>query len=286
MSLLPSLLSPSDITLRNNIQIFGKGEETILLAHGFGCNQNMWRFITPYLEEHYTIVLFDYVGSGTSDVSTYQAERYRSLEGYALDIIEICDALELSQVLYVGHSVSATIGHIVAIQRPDLFKALVMVCPSPCFLNIDQHYSGGFEQSDLEELLNLMDKNYIGWGTYLAPLVMGVTDTMEEPEQEVSDTLVQELLTSFCSTDPTYSKPFAKATFLSDYRHLLMDIKQPCLIIQSEHDALVPVEVGYFMQSQIPDAKLDIINGKGHCLHMTYPLKILNSIQNFMAHTS
>lgn len=276
---------PIEIKRRNNIKILGKGDKVIVLAHGFGCNQNMWRFLTPHLEDNYKIILFDYVGSGNSDFDAYLTHRYDCLEGYALDFIEICDSLDLSSVLFIGHSVSATIGLIAAIQRPELIEKLVMVCPSPCFLNLNDGYSGGFDKHDLEELLNLMDKNYIGWGNYLAPLVMGSTYSETESEQEVSDTLVQELLTSFCSTDPTYSKPFAKATFFSDYRHLLPKIQQPCLVIQSKHDALVPIAVGEYTQKQLQNAKLDIINGKGHCLHMTYPMQVLNSIQGFMTAT-
>ncbi|SBS31827.1 Sigma factor SigB regulation protein RsbQ [Marinomonas spartinae] len=274
-----------EIKRRNHINILGEGEHVILLAHGFGCSQNMWRFLTPYLEKHYKVVLFDYVGSGNSDVRAYQKNRYSQLEGYALDVIEICDSLDFSNVLFVGHSVGATIGLITAHLRPDLIDKLVMVCPSPCFLNLNDGYSGGFEKSDLEELVNLMDKNYIGWGNYLAPLVMNSIPSATDTEQETDDVLVQELLTSFCSTDPTYSKPFAIATFFSDYRHLLPKIHHPCLVIQSKQDALVPIEVGKYTQKQLPNAKLDIINGKGHCLHMTYPSKVLNSILDFIDQT-
>jgi sigma-B regulation protein RsbQ len=223
------MLNADDVLIRNNVKLIGKGSKTLFLAHGFGCDQNMWRFLIPELAEHFKIVLFDYVGSGASDISQYSKKRYSQLEGYAEDIIEICEALKLTDAIFVGHSVSSIIGAIAAIEKPTLFSNLIMVCPSPCFLNFPPEYLGGFEKEDLEELLNLMDKNYIGWASYLAPLVMGTNN---------SDDLIGELSGSFCSTDPVIAKNFAEATFLSDYRYLLKEIKQPSLILQSENDAL------------------------------------------------
>ncbi|MEH6735769.1 MAG: alpha/beta hydrolase [Shewanella sp.] len=260
------------VLVRNNVKLIGNGSKTLVLAHGFGCDQNMWRFVTPELMKHFTIVLFDYVGSGASDISQYSRKRYGQLEGYAEDIIEICDALHLTDAIFIGHSVSSIIGAIAAIQKPELFSKLVMVCPSPCFLNFPPEYFGGFDKEDLLELLNLMDKNYIGWANYLAPLVMGTTN---------SDELIGELSGSFCSTDPVIAKNFAEATFLSDYRYLLKEIKQPCLILQSENDALAATSVGEFIASEIPHSELNIIAAHGHCLHMTHPEEILKSIMKF-----
>lgn len=267
------MLNSNDVLVRNNVNVIGKGSKTLFLAHGFGCDQNMWRFLTPELEKHFTIVLFDYVGSGASDISHYDRKRYSQLEGYADDIIEICQALNLSNVVLVGHSVSCTIGAIASSKNTDLFSQLIMICPSPCFLNFPPEYFGGFEKEDLLELLNLMDKNYIGWANYLAPLVMGTTN---------SDNLIGELSGSFCSTDPVVAKNFAEATFLSDYRHLLKDIKQPALILQSENDALAATSVGEYIASEMIDSELKVIVADGHCLHMTHPEVIVNSIMEYV----
>ncbi|TYL48879.1 alpha/beta fold hydrolase [Marinomonas sp. IMCC 4694] len=266
------MLSPNKILIRNNVNIIGSGETTLILAHGFGCDQNMWRFLTPELSKHFTVVLFDYVGSGASDISQYSPQRYQNLEGYADDVIEICHALELTKAIFIGHSVSSIIGGIVATKQPSLIAKLVMVCPSPCFLNIPPDYRGGFEEEDLLELLNLMDKNYIGWANYLAPLVIGNAH---------SDELVGELSGSFCSTDPIIAKNFAAATFLSDHRDLLKNIQQPSLVFQSRNDALAAISVGEFVANEIPNSSLEIISADGHCLHMTHSDKIIGSILNY-----
>lgn len=273
MNKLDLPLTDKDILSRNHVHVSGEGERTIVLAHGFGCDQNMWRFLIPSLESHFRVVVFDYVGSGNSRVLDYDKQRYQALEGYAQDVIEVFDALGLKDAIFVGHSVSSIIGTIASQERPDLFSQLVMVCPSPCFLNLGTEYSGGFNKEDLEELINLMDKNYIGWANYLAPLVMG---------QSHSEELVSELSGSFCSTDPKYSKPFAKATFFSDYRSILSDVTHPCLIIQSADDSLASVEIGEYMATEIPNSKIDVIDGVGHCLHMTEPKKVLDSMNAFL----
>jgi len=278
------LMSPKSnhILQRNNVKLSGKGEQTMMLAHGFGCNQTLWRFMLPYLEEKHQVVLFDYVGSGNSDFSAYQKDRYEHLEGYALDIIEICDTLNLKNIIFVGHSVSGTIGWIAAKQRPELFSHLIAVCPSPCFLNIGPEYQGGFEKQDLEGLIQLMDKDYIGWGNYLAPVVMGTDLSPIGTNSNEDDILVHELLNSFCSTDVTYSKPFAQATFFSDYRSLLPDIHHPCLILQSSDDSLVAVSVGEYTQRHLQNAQLQIIEAKGHCLHMTRPMDVVKHMNTFL----
>lgn len=250
------------ILKRNNVITIGNGEQTLMLAHGFGCDQNMWRFMLPALQDKYRIVLFDYVGSGQSDFSAYVPTRYKTLQGYAHDVLEICDALQLTSIIFVGHSVSATIGVLAAISEPTLFKKLVMVCPSPSFLNFPPEYYGGFEKEDLEELINLMDKNYIGWANYLAPLVMG---------EQTDSSLSEELTDSFCSTDPNYAKPFAKATFFSDYRSQLNEINLPVLIIQSANDSLAAVSVGEYIHKQITASSFSVVDAHGHCLHMTKP---------------
>lgn len=252
----------NDVIKRNNVTVLGEGNTTLLLAHGFGCDQNMWRFLLPYFKDEYKIVLFDYVGSGKSDLSQYQPQKYNSLEGYAEDILDICDVLSLDNVILIGHSVSSIIGLLASIKKPEYFAKLVMVCPSPCFLNLPPDYYGGFDEEDLHELLGLMDKNYIGWADYLAPLVMGGNN---------SQMLIGELSGSFCSTDPIIAKNFAKATFFSDYRAILQNSVHPVLIVQSEYDALAAKSVGQYMQKEIPHSSIEIIEAEGHCLHMTHP---------------
>lgn len=262
----------TDILARNNVKVFGDGEQTLLMAHGFGCDQNMWRFITPELSKRFRIVLFDYVGSGESDISQYKIDRYKKLEGYADDILEISETLALKKAILVGHSVSSIIGAIASIKRNELFSKLIMVCPSPCFLNLPPDYFGGFEEEDLEELLSLMDKNYIGWADYLAPLVMGGKNP---------DVLIGELSKSFCSTDPIIAKTFARATFFSDHRSLLKEIKPPTLIFQSRKDSLASPAIGEFIAREIENSQLELIDGEGHCLHMTHPADLIPIISKF-----
>lgn len=263
----------NDIITRNKVTVVGNGHKTLVMAHGFGCDQNMWRFLVPLLSNTYTLVLFDYVGSGMSDVSQYDREKYSTLEGYAQDIIDVCESMDLKEVTLVGHSVSSIIGLLASIKRPELFSEIVMICPSPCFLNMSADYMGGFEKEDLEELLNLMDKNYIGWANYLAPLVMGTNN---------SEILTSELSRSFCSTDPLVAKTFARATFFSDFRHILKDAKHPVLIFQSQEDALASPNIGEFIGEQIPVSELHVINAQGHCLHMTHPNEISRLITDYV----
>lgn len=224
--------------------------------------------------KRYTLVLFDYVGSGQSELSSFSVERYSSLDGYALDIIEILDALEHEKVAFVGHSVSSMIGLIAAIKRPELMSELVMVCPSPCFLNDPPQYEGGFDRADLEELLKLMDKNYIGWAEYLAPIVMGANTSAE---------LIGELSGSFCSTDPLVAKTFANATFLSDHRDLLPQHPIRSLIVQSESDQLASQKVGRYIHDKMPHSDLAVIASEGHCLHMTDPEMTSTVIMDFLS---
>ena len=263
----------ADVLLRNNVKIIGTGPRVMLMAHGFGCNQLMWRFLTPELNREYTIVLFDYVGSGSANLAAYSKQKYADLAGYAQDIVDICQTLDLQQVVLVGHSVSSMISLIAAQQIPERIHSLVMVCPSPCFLNDPPDYMGGFEKADLTELIDLMDKNYIGWAQYLAPLVAGDTE---------ADFVRQELSDSFCSTNPVTAKNFAKATFFSDYRTLLPLNRHPVLLLQSQTDTLASVFIGEYMQQQMPHSVLQVIPAKGHCLHMTHPLQVATHVQHFM----
>ena len=261
------------IIKRNNVRIHGQGRVTLMLAHGFGCDQNMWRFVVPALSQHYRLVLLDYVGAGGSDVSAYDRKRYACLEGYAQDLIDVGQALELEQAVLVGHSVSATIGLISGIEQPSLFSHQIMLCPSPCFLNKPPDYPGGFEREDLEELIDLMDKNYIGWANHLPPLVIG---------QQADPAINRELAESFCSTDPLIAKNFAQATFFSDYRHLLPEVRQPSLLLQCESDSLASVEIGQYMQRRMPGSELRYLPSEGHCPHMTDPERVILAVRQYL----
>lgn len=267
-------MKQAGIIHRNNVTVQGSGPQTLLLAHGFGCDQTTWRFLIPLLEAEYTLVMFDYVGSGKSDLSAFDSAHYQTLEGYARDVIEICEALELRDVILVGHSVSATIALLASQARPELFRCLVMLSPSPCFLNRPPDYFGGFEHQDLQDLIDLMDKNYMGWASMLAPLVMGT---------EASDLMIEEQATLFCATDPTAAKVFANATFFADYRHILPEAAHPALILQSRIDALADVEVGRYTHARMPDSRLSIIDAEGHSLHMTHPLAVKQALTDFLS---
>ncbi|MTJ47936.1 alpha/beta hydrolase [Dolichospermum sp. UHCC 0259] len=262
-----------NIILRNNVTVFGQGTQPMLFAHGFGCDQNMWRFITPAFEKDYKIVLFDYVGSGKSDTSAYNAEKYSSLHGYAQDILDICTELALTDVIFVGHSVSSIIGILSSIQAPHFFSSLILVCPSPCYINDLPNYVGGFERKDIEDLLDIMDKNYIGWASFLAPVIMKNED---QPE------LTQELEASFCSTDPVIASVFAKTTFYSDNRNDLPKVTIPSLILQCAEDAIAPIEVGEYLQQHLPESTLQIMQSTGHCPHMSHPEETINIIKQYL----
>jgi sigma-B regulation protein RsbQ len=261
-----------NIVTRNNVSVFGKGAQPMLFAHGFGCDQNMWRFLTPFFEEKYKIILFDYVGAGKSDISAYHPERYASLRGYAQDVLDICDAFQLSDVLFVGHSVSSMIGLLAAIEAPHYFQKLIMVGPSPCYLN-DEGYKGGFERKDIESLLDTMEKNYIGWANFLAPAIMG---------QPNRPHLGKELTESFCSTDPLIANQFARATFFSDNRKDLKKCKIPALILQCSEDIIAPLEVGEYLKANLSAATLSIMKAKGHCPHLSEPEETISLIQQYL----
>ncbi len=258
---------------RNNVRVFGKGTQPMLFAHGFGCDQNMWRFITPAFENDYKIILFDYVGAGKSDVSAYNAERYASLQGYAEDIEEICAELNLKNVIIVAHSVSAMIALLAALQQPAYFSKIIMIGPSPCYIN-DSDYTGGFERKDIEGLLETMEKNYIGWSNFLAPEIMG---NKERPE------LGTELVESFCSTDPVIARRFAEATFFSDNRQDLGKNKIPSLLLQCSDDIIAPTQVGEYLSRNLPNSTLKIMKATGHCPHMSEPAETIAFIKEYLA---
>lgn len=261
------------IASRNNVTIFGKGTRPMMFAHGFGCDQNMWRFITPAFENDYKIILFDYVGAGKSDISAYSPERYSTLYGYAQDVLEICEELELSDVIFVGHSVSSMIGLLAANDRPDYFSKLIMVGPSPSYIN-SEDYVGGFERKDLEGLIETMEKNYIGWANFLAPNIMGNPDRPH---------LGQELTDSFCSTDPVIARHFAEATFFSDNRNDLKKNRIPTLILQCSEDIIAPMEVGAYLEKNLPFSTLKVMKATGHCPHMSEPEETIALMREYLS---
>ena len=258
---------------RNNVRVFGKGTQPMMFAHGFGCDQNMWRFVYPSFEKDYKIVLFDYVGSGKSDLAAYNPERYSDLNGYAQDILDIIKELELKDVVLVGHSVSSMIGMLAGIKEPAKFDKIIFVGPSPRYIN-DEGYVGGFERKDIEELLDTMDKNYIGWANFLGPAIM---KNPERPE------LSAELTESFCSTDPVLARKFAEVTFFSDNRADLTKLKIPSLIMQCSEDLIAPTEVGEYLHKQLPNSTLKMMKATGHCPHMSAPEETIAVIKEYLS---
>ena len=265
---------PLDVLKRNNVHISGAGTQPMLFAHGFGCDQNMWRFVAPAFADRYKIVLFDYVGSGKSDLSAYDPQRYGSLDGYAQDVLEICEALDLRDVIFVGHSVSSVIGVLAANRAPERFERLILVGPSASYINDPPDYIGGFDRPDIEGLLEMMDKNYLGWASFLAPAVMKNAD---------DPALTAELEQSFCSTDPKIARRFAQVTFLSDNRSDFAKLKVPALIMQCSDDSIAPESAGEFLAQTIPESTFRLMEATGHCPHMSAPAETIEIINEYLA---
>ncbi len=249
----------------------------ILFAHGYGCDQNMWRSVAPRFADRYRVVLFDHIGAGGSDLSAYDPARYSSLDGYAADVVELCEALDLHDVIFVGHSVSGMIGVLAAAAAPGLFSSLVLVTPSPCYINDDDGYVGGFSRSDIDELLASLDSNYLGWSSAIAPVIMG---------QPARPELSKELEDSFCRTDPEIARRFAHVTFLSDNRADLARVRTPTLILQCTDDVIAPVAVGEFVHGQIAGSSLVLLDSTGHCPHMSAPDQTVDAIDQFLSSTA
>jgi sigma-B regulation protein RsbQ len=245
----------------------------MVFAHGFGCDQNMWRFVAPAFMEDYRVVLFDYVGSGLSDVSCWDPQRYDRLDGYALDPLEVCTGHDLSDVILVGHSVSSMIAILAANQQPERFSELILIGPSPCYIN-EPGYVGGFDRSDLDGLFEMMDRNFVGWANYLAPAIM---KNAERPE------LAGELTESFCSTDPLMARTFAAATFYSDNRADLDAVSVPSLILQCSDDVVAPTEVGSYVHRHLRDSTLHVLDATGHCPHMSHPAETIAAMRAYLS---
>ena len=261
-----------NVIQRNNVVIRGNGERVMMFAHGFGCDQNMWRYVVPAFEGTYKIVLFDHVGAGLSDLASYSHEKYGKLEGYANDIIEILRYLELREVVFVGHSVSAVMGIIASAKAPELFKQLILVGPSPSYIN-DGDYVGGFTKVQIDELLESLDNNHLGWSMAMAPVIMGNPDRKE---------LGEELANSFCRTDPDIAKHFARTTFLTDKRDVIRDVKTPSLILQCSNDVIAPREVGEYMHKNMPNSKIVFMEATGHCPNLSAPEETIAAIKDYL----
>ena len=257
---------------RNNVTISGKGRTPMIFAHGFGCDQHMWRFIAPAFEDDYKVILFDHVGAGQSDLSTYDHTKYSSLASYADDVLEICRELDVLGGTFVGHSVSTMIGVLAAIKEPERFEKLVLIGPSPCYIN-DDDYVGGFSKADIEELLDSLDSNYLGWSSAMAPTIMG---NPERPE------LGEELTNSFCRTDPEIAKQFARVTFLSDNRADLPKLSTPALILQCSQDAIAPEAVGQYLHRTLARSNLVVLKATGHCPNLSAPDETIAAIEAFL----
>jgi sigma-B regulation protein RsbQ len=244
----------------------------MVFAHGFGCDQNMWRLVVPAFEASHRVVLFDHVGAGQSDASAYDRKKYATLDGYATDVLEICRELQLFDVIFVGHSVSAMIGVLAARQEPERFKALVLVGPSPRYIN-DADYVGGFSRQDIEGLLNSLDSNYLGWSSTMAPVIMG---NAERPE------LGEELTNSFCRTDPDIASHFARVTFFSDNRQDLGFVRTPTLVLQCSDDVIAPYAVGEYVHRHMPASQLVVMEATGHCPNLSAPDETIRAVKGFL----
>jgi sigma-B regulation protein RsbQ len=244
----------------------------MVFAHGFGCDQSMWRFVWPAFRDDYRVILFDHVGYGGSDAAAFDPRRYASLDGYAEDLLAICDELGLRDVVFVGHSVSAMIGVLAAAARPERFARLVLVGPSPRYIDEDG-YVGGFSEEDIEGLLELLDSNYLGWSSTMAPVIMGNADRPE---------LAEELTNSFCRTDPEIAASFARVTFLGDNRGDLERVRTPALVLQSSDDVIAPLPVGRYVHEHLPDSRFVLLDATGHCPNLSAPDETVAAIKTFL----
>jgi sigma-B regulation protein RsbQ len=257
---------------RHNVKVTGSGDRAMVFAHGFGCDQNMWRLVAPAFEQDFRVVLFDHVGAGGSDLSAYDPAKYSSLDGYSSDVVELCGELGIRGGVFVGHSVSAMIGVLAAKQAPELFSDLILVGPSPRYIN-DADYVGGFTEAQIHELLDFLDHNHMGWSQTMAPVIMGNAD---QPE------LAEELTNSFCRTDPEIAKRFARTTFLSDNCADLDGVTARSLVLQCSEDVVAPREVGEYVHRKLPNSKLVLMTATGHCPNLSAPEETIAAIRAFL----
>ncbi|RBW68384.1 alpha/beta fold hydrolase [Bacillus taeanensis] len=262
-----------DILFRNNVTVKGSGAQSLLFAPGFGCDQSVWKTVSKSFEDDYQVILLDYVGTGNSDLRAYDAKKYSSLDGYAQDVLDVCSALNLKDTIFVGHSVGSMIGMLASLRHPDYFSKLIMLGPSPCYLNMPPDYYGGFEKQDLLGLIDMMEKNYIGWATVFAATVLNNPDRPE---------LKDELEERFCSTDPIIARQFAEATFFADNRKDLSKVTAPSLILQCSEDIIAPDAVGQYLHQHLPYSTLTKMKATGHCPHMSHPTETIDCIRHYL----
>ncbi len=262
-----------NVLQRNQVKVQGSGKACLVFAHGFGCDQNMWRLLAPQYASRFRTVTFDHVGSGKSDLSAYDRQKYNSLGGYAADVVEILDEVADGPVVFVGHSVSAMIGMLADLRHPGRIAGHIMIGPSPCYIN-DGDYVGGFSRGDIDSLLETLEANYLGWAGSIAPAIMGAP---EQPE------LAEELSASFCRTDPEIAKQFARVTFTADNRADLPNLKTPSLIVQASDDFIAPMVVGEYMRDRMPNAMLRVVKNNGHCPHLSAPSASASAMDEFLA---
>jgi sigma-B regulation protein RsbQ len=260
-------------TLRNNVRVVGNGERTLMFAHGYGCDQSMWRHVIPSFSNEFKVVLFDYVGSGSSDASAFDQVRYSTLRGYGQDVLDIIQELGLGNVHFIGHSVSSMIGALAAIDQPEAFRTLTMIGPSPCYINSGD-YEGGMEREDVLSLLDTLESNHVAWSATMAPVIMG---NPEAPE------LAGELEASFCKMDPFLANHFARVTFLSDNRADLPRLTTKTLILQCQKDAIAGISVGKYVHQCLPNSQFVLMNATGHCPHLSAPKEVITALQNFLS---
>lgn len=263
----------SSIRQRHNVRVTGKGTVPMVFAHGFGCDQHMWRHITPAFENDYRVIVFDYLGHGQSDRSAYDARRYEALDGYAADVLAICHDLDVHHGVFVGHSVSAMVGVLASIREPERFDQLVLIGPSPRYVD-DDGYVGGFSRADIDGLLESLDSNFLGWSSAMAPVIMGTPDRPE---------LGTELANVFCRTDPAVARQFARATFLSDNRADLARVRARALVLQCSQDVIAPEPVGHYVAEQIPDAAFVLMDATGHCPNLSAPGETIAAMRAFLS---
>lgn len=258
---------------RNNVTELGDPDgPPLVFAHGFGCSQDMWRYVAPAFLDDHRVILFDHVGAGGSDVAAYDEVRHADLRGYAEDVVELLAELDVRDVTFVGHSVSAMIGVLSQVAAPERIDQLVLLCPSPRYLD-DGDYHGGFGRADMEELLDLVDRNYLGWANAMAPTIMANPDR---------PALAAELEDSFCRTDERIARQFARATFLADNRADLPEVTARTLVVQVAEDAIAPVEVGTYVAEHVPDAELTVLDTSGHCPNLSAPDETIAAIRAFL----
>jgi len=257
---------------KNNVQVKGAGEKPMIFAHGFGCDQSAWRFVTPAFESDHRVILFDHIGAGGSELSAYSRAKYGTLDGYVEDLLDICRELDLRDVVFVGHSVSAMIGVLSAIKEPDRFDRLVLVAPSPRYIH-DTDYVSGFNRTDIEGLLELLDSNHMAWSSMIAPTIMGNPDRPE---------LGAELTESFCRTNPAIARHFARVTFLSDNRDDLPKLRRPSLILQCAQDVIAPSAVGEYLHRNLAASQLVQLQATGHCPNLSAPNETAAAIRAFL----